>query len=65
MRNCDILKVYDAAMAVFICQTNWRGYCTRPHITFGQWLYEDSEISRREMSKGRTRIDEQLKGGQS
>lgn len=65
MRNCDILKDYDAAMAVFICQTNWRGYCTRPHITFGQWLYEDSEISRREMSKGRTRIDEQLKGGQS
>ena len=56
-RNCDITKEYDAAMATFIVQTNWKGYCIRPHITFGQWLLEDADASRQAMMEGRAKID--------
>lgn len=57
MRNCDIFRLYDAAMASFIVQTNWKGYCIRPYVTFGQWLLEDSEVSRKAMMDGRAKID--------
>lgn len=56
-RNCDITREYDAAMAAFIVQTNWKGYCIRPNITFGQWLLEDADASRKAMMEGRAKID--------
>ena len=44
-------------MAAFIVQTNWKGYCIRPNITFGQWLLEDADASRKAMMEGRAKID--------